>query len=69
MRQIFRVCPDCRAERQFEQCHDAPGSCPDSPDGRCPEWACTECGAALIAGMLPRLREPAAVRVVPSKVA
>jgi len=24
------------------------GSCPDAPDGRCPEWMCTGCGAALL---------------------
>jgi hypothetical protein len=46
MSPTFRRCEDCGGERLFEQPHDA-GSCPDSPDGRCPEWSCTECGTAL----------------------
>lgn len=66
MSQMFRSCPDCRAERQFEQCHDAPGSCPDSADGECFEWFCRECGAAILTSApLPA----APVRDVPSKVA
>lgn len=66
MSQVFRSCPDCRAERQFEQCHDAPGGCPDSPDGECFEWFCSECGAAILTSApLPA----APVRDVPSKVA
>jgi hypothetical protein len=69
MSQMFRSCPDCRAERLFEQYHDAPGSCPDSGDGICPEWSCTECGAALLAGWLPRAEEPQSVRVIHSRVA
>jgi len=42
---MFGRCEDCGGERLFEQPHET-GSCPDSPDGRCPEWACTECGTA-----------------------
>jgi hypothetical protein len=40
-------CPDCDTQRTFITPHDA-GLCPDSEDGRCPEWCCTECGAALL---------------------
>jgi hypothetical protein len=69
MSQMLRSCPDCRAERQFEQYHGTPGSCPDSADGICPEWSCTECGAALLTGWVPRLDEPAQVRHISSQVA
>ena len=44
-------CPDCGQDSLFEQIHDA-GNCPDSPDGDCPEWACTGCGAALLVGLV-----------------
>ena len=47
-----RACPECDGERLFEQVHAEAGECPDSPDGHCPEWSCTECGAALLAGFL-----------------
>ena len=50
---MSRQCPDCQDVRQFEQCHPGPGSCPDLPGGECPEWACTECGAALLTGPVP----------------
>jgi hypothetical protein len=46
MSPMFGRCEDCGGERLFEQPHET-GSCPDTPDGRCPEWACTECGTAL----------------------
>jgi hypothetical protein len=49
MSPMFCHCDDCGGERLFGQLHEAPGSCPDSPGGLCPEWACTECGAALLA--------------------
>lgn len=45
-------CPECHAERLFEQPHDQ-ANCPDSaddPDDGCPELGCVECGAALIVG-------------------
>jgi hypothetical protein len=48
--QIVRHCPDCDWDRPFEQLHDVPGACPDTPDGDCPEWSCTACGAALLIG-------------------
>jgi hypothetical protein len=41
-------CPDCGWDRLFEQHHAAAGACPDSPDGWCFEWYCTDCGAALL---------------------
>jgi hypothetical protein len=52
MSQQFRHCPECGEDRLFDQHHADPGSCPDSPDGCCPEWACTACGAALLAGFV-----------------
>ena len=64
MSPTFRRCEDCGGERLFEQPHDA-GSCPDSPDGRCPEWSCTECGATLLAA-IPRMS--AAEAVMPAVV-
>jgi hypothetical protein len=49
----FRSCQDCGGEQLFEQPHEAPGSCPDSPDGRCPEWSCIECGATVVMTATP----------------
>ena len=46
----FRDCPGCGSEREFVQLHPGLGRCPDSPDGRCPEWCCNACGAALLEG-------------------
>lgn len=39
-------CASCAAERVFEQppCPDGHGA------GECPEWACSECGHALLLG-------------------
>ena len=48
MTQMVRQCPDCGPDRLFEQHHPEPSGCPDSPDGQCPEWSCTACGAALL---------------------
>jgi hypothetical protein len=59
MSPMFQPCADCGGERLFEQRHDVPGSCPDSPGGICPEWSCTECGSALLAAVPPLLNEPA----------
>ena len=53
--QMVRQCPDCAGERLFDRIHDVAGSCPDSLDGDCPEWCCTECGAALLTGYPPQL--------------
>jgi len=69
MSQMFRRCTECDGERLFEQYHDEPGNCPDSPDGQCPEWACTECGDALLADLLSYHAEPAVTAHLPGKVA
>jgi hypothetical protein len=50
MIQVIRHCPDCGRDRLVEQYHP-PGACPDSADGECPEWYCTECGTALLTGL------------------
>jgi hypothetical protein len=62
MTRIVRHCPDCGWDRPFEQHHDEPGGCPDSPDGDCPEWSCTACGAALLIGAA----WPAPARLAPA---
>ncbi len=49
--QLSSHCAGCNEERLFEQFHAAPASCPDVPDGDCPEWGCTGCGDALIIGL------------------
>lgn len=41
-------CPDCAGEREFEQ-----PSCMDGHGADCPEWACLECGAAMLIGSFP----------------
>jgi hypothetical protein len=51
MPHLSRFCDGCNEERPFEQFHADPASCPDSPDGDCPEWGCTVCGAAVIIGL------------------
>jgi len=51
MTHLTRYCTGCREERLFERFHAEPGSCPDAPDGDCPEWGCTECGDALFTGI------------------
>jgi len=50
MTQLSRHCAGCNEERLFEQFHPESGSCPDVPDGDCPEWGCTACGDALLTG-------------------
>jgi hypothetical protein len=49
-----RYCPDCGWDRPFEKHHAIEGSCPDSPDGWCPEWLCADCGAAMVIGLAAR---------------
>jgi len=49
--QSVRHCTGCSEDRVFEQFHAEPASCPDVPDGDCPERACTVCGDALIVGL------------------
>jgi hypothetical protein len=56
MTEMTRHCPGCGHRSLFEQ-HHADGSCPDSPDGDCPEWACTSCGEALLIGFAPCPRD------------
>jgi hypothetical protein len=69
MSPMFGRCEDCGGERLFEQPHEAPGSCPDSPDGRCPEWSCTDCGAVLPAACWPVSGQLAATPAVAGRVA
>lgn len=61
-----RHCRDCGTQRLFEQPHELAGSCPDTPDGLCPEWLCTGCGAALLTSMphIVAVPQPAAVAKV-----
>ena len=66
---IFRPCQDCGGEQLFEQLHSMPGSCPDAPDGLCPEWSCAQCGTALIVMVLPRPSRSAALPDVVGQVA
>jgi len=66
---MFRPCQDCGGERLFEQPHELPGSCPDSPDGRCPEWFCTECGTAVITLAPPPAAWPATLPAEAGRVA
>ena len=51
MIQLTRYCTGCGDERPFEQMHAEPASCPDVPDGDCPEWGCSTCGEALFIGL------------------
>lgn len=52
MSEPYRNCPGCGEDRLFERHHAETGSCPDAPDGECPEWICTGCGAALLVGFV-----------------
>ena len=56
MTQLSRYCAGCNEERLFEQFHAEPASCPDAPDGDCPEWACAVCGDGLIIGLPAHVR-------------
>jgi hypothetical protein len=69
MSQAFRPCSECGGEQLFEQHHGIPGGCPDSPDGECPEWICTGCGSALLAGFVLYPAEPKLISRMPSRVA
>jgi len=69
MSQAFRPCSECGGEQLFERHHGIPGDCPDSPDGECPEWICTGCGAALLAGLVLYPAEPILLSGMPSRVA
>ncbi len=43
-------CPTCADERQFVQPPCVDGHTDDG--GECPEWACADCGTALLIGDL-----------------
>lgn len=43
-------CPDCGEVREFVQPPCVDGHTDDG--GECPEWACVDCGAALVVGDL-----------------
>ncbi len=51
MTYLSRYCTGCSEERLFEQFHAEASGCPDVADGDCQEWACVECGDALIIGL------------------
>jgi len=59
---LTRWCRECGQDQPFDQPHGDREHCPDVPDGECPEWACTGCGTALIAGL------PAAVTAAGSSL-
>lgn len=44
-------CPTCGDEREFVQPPCIDGHTADGAE--CPEWACTDCGTALLIGALP----------------
>jgi hypothetical protein len=69
MTQVIRHCPECGPERFFEQYHATAGSCPDSPDGDCPEWSCADCGAAVLIGLDSTLRHGAEAPELRARVA
>jgi hypothetical protein len=46
-----------------------PGSCPDAPEGLCPEWSCTQCGVTLTVMVLPQPSGSAASPDVVGQVA
>jgi hypothetical protein len=54
-------CRECGGDQLFDQPHQDLGCCPDGPGDECPEWACTQCGAALFAG-IPDLLAGAGLR-------
>lgn len=61
MTEMIRHCPGCGSDQPFEQHHAEPARCQDSAGGYCPEWSCTACGAALLAGSVPFSCEPAGI--------
>jgi hypothetical protein len=68
MIQVVRHCADCGWDRLLERYHPA-GSCPDVPDGDCPEWSCTDCGAALLIGFDSSPHDPPQALQLRDKVA
>ena len=53
-------CPTCADLRTFVQPPCTDGHTADG--GECPEWACADCGDALLLGVLPLRVAPAAAR-------
>jgi hypothetical protein len=53
---ITAWCASCRAEQSFEH-----PECSDEHGRDCPEWACVECGEAIMVGF--ELADPHAGRV------
>ena len=51
MTQLTRYCAGCSEDQPFEQLHAESASCPDVPDGECPEWGCSVCGEAVFIGL------------------
>jgi hypothetical protein len=47
---LTRHCSACGGERPFEQ-----PPCADGHDADCPEFACAECGMAIVIGDAPEL--------------
>jgi hypothetical protein len=46
-RHLLLLCADCGDERRFEQ-----PPCEDGHGADCPEWACVDCGAAILLGQI-----------------
>jgi hypothetical protein len=69
MGEMRRDCRECGGEQLFDQPHHDAGRCPDLPDGDCPEWACTVCGAALFTGIAALTSPAASVDRWPAQVA
>jgi hypothetical protein len=44
-------CPTCDDDREFGQPPCVDGHTADGGD--CPEWACADCGTALLSGVFP----------------
>lgn len=53
---LTRHCSVCGGDRVFEQ-----PPCVDDHGAGCPEWACAECGSAILIGDVPEF--PAVIRV------
>jgi DNA-directed RNA polymerase subunit RPC12/RpoP len=68
MAEMTRYCADCGWKRLFEPRHAIVGTCPDSPDGQCPEWMCAACGAALLIDVATGPAElPQVVQLLPGR--
>ena len=54
-------CPACGDDREFAQPPCVDGHTADG--GECPEWACVDCGTALLIGVFPLGAAPARDRL------